>query len=225
MTDENTTNSKQLKAFFYYPSGVYTSMKPDFLKDILPLYDQYVNKSKMNNKIDELYPMLQTDNIYNEPKAQLFSKYIADTSWEILKSQGYNMENKGTFLSELWGHYYQKFGSMEQHIHNNVYISGFYFLDCPPKSSKVIFHDPNSAKTQTNLQELDISQATYASTTINFEPKPGMFIFTNSWLPHSITRHGSPKPLKFVHFNLGVMDVQNQNTNIIPSSQNTPEII
>jgi hypothetical protein len=29
-------------------------------------------------------------------------------------------------------------------------------------------------------------------------------IFANAWLPHGFTRHGSDKPIKFVHFNINV---------------------
>ena len=46
--------------------------------------------------------------------------------------------------------------------------------------------------------------ATVASQMINFEPKPGLMIFSNAWLPHSFTRHTADKPIKFVHFNLTI---------------------
>ena len=63
---------------------------------------------------------------------------------------------------------------------------------------------PGPAKVQLNLPEANMSLATPASQMINFEPKPGMFIFSNAWLPHSFTRHGNKKPIRFVHFNVGV---------------------
>ena len=59
-------------------------------------------------------------------------------------------------------------------------------------------------KSLIDLPETDVNQATIASKMINFEPKPGLAIFTNAWLAHSFTRHASSKPLKFVHFNLTV---------------------
>jgi hypothetical protein len=34
-----------------------------------------------------------------------------------------------------------------------------------------------------------------------------MVIFANAWLAHSFTRHAADKPIKFVHFNLGVQQV------------------
>jgi hypothetical protein len=65
-------------------------------------------------------------------------------------------------------------------------------------------HDPRPAKVQLNLPEANMNIATPASQMINFEPKPGMFIFSNAWLPHSFTRHGNKKPIRFVHFNVAV---------------------
>jgi len=84
-------------------------------------------------------------------------------------------------------------------------IVGFYFLETPENCSNVVFHDPRTAKVQINLPEQDISMATPASRMINFTPKPGMMIFSNSWLSHSFTRHAADNPIKFVHFNLTVI--------------------
>lgn len=98
---------------------------------------------------------------------------------------------------------------MEQHVHMfGAQIVGFYFLEAPENSSRVVFHDPRPGKVQINLPEQDQSMATVASHMINFQPKPGLLIFSNAWLPHSFTRHASDKPLKFVHFNLTVQMAQ-----------------
>jgi len=53
---------------------------------------------------------------------------------------------------------------------------------------------------------MNMSDATYASTMINFEAEPGTLLFTNSWLPHSFTRNASKTPSRFIHFSLGVMN-------------------
>ena len=58
---------------------------------------------------------------------------------------------------------------------------------------------------QIDLPEQDMNIATPASKMINFVPKPGMMIFANSWLAHSFTRHAADLPIKFVHFNLTVI--------------------
>jgi hypothetical protein len=55
-----------------------------------------------------------------------------------------------------------------------------------------------------SLPEANPSQATLASTMINFKPQPGMMMFAPAWLAHSFGRNASKKPFRFVHFNLTV---------------------
>lgn len=113
------------------------------------------------------------------------------------------MEDKAMTFLEMWTQEHYKRSAMEQHVHNGgAQIVGFYFLEVPENSSLVVFHDPRIAKTMIDLPQSDQTQATVASSLINFEPRPGLLIFSNAWLAHSFTRHGSDKPLKFVHFNL-----------------------
>ena len=105
----------------------------------------------------------------------------------------------------MWTQEHYKHSSMEQHVHGyGAQIVGFYFLEVPEGSSRVIFHDPRAGKVQNDLPERDPNNASIASRMINFEPKPGLLMLTNSWLAHSFTRHASDKPIKFVHFNLNV---------------------
>jgi hypothetical protein len=55
-----------------------------------------------------------------------------------------------------------------------------------------------------NLPEANPSQATLASTMINFKPEPGMIMLAPAWLAHSFGRNPSKAPFRFVHFNLSV---------------------
>jgi hypothetical protein len=82
-----------------------------------------------------------------------------------------------------------------------------------------VFHDPRAGKVQIDLPEQDMSAATAASRMINFTPKPGIMIFTNSWLAHAFTRHAADLPIKFVHFNLNVISAQQ------PSAMPPAEVI
>ena len=92
---------------------------------------------------------------------------------------------------------------MDQHIHGaGSQIVGFYFLEAPEGSSRVVFHDPRASKLPIDLPETDVNNASIASKMINFEPKPGLMIFANAWLAHAFTRHAADTPIKFVHFNL-----------------------
>jgi uncharacterized protein (TIGR02466 family) len=128
------------------------------------------------------------------------------------------MENFTTQFSEFWCQEHYKHSSMEQHVHGyGSQIVGFYFTETPENCSRIVFHDPRPAKVQIDLPESDMTQAMPASKMINFEPKPGMLMFTNAWLAHSFTRHAANKPIQFIHFNLYVQPNQQAPTCAAPA--------
>jgi hypothetical protein len=133
------------------------------------------------------------------------SNFIAQAAWDILDSQGYAMQHFSTYFTEFWCQEHHKHSAMEQHVHGyGSQIVGFYFIDVPKDSSRVLFHDPKAGKVQLNLPEKDMSLATVASNVINFVPEAGTVMFANAWLAHSFTRHAASKPMRFIHFNVSV---------------------
>jgi len=193
----------QLASWTYFPSVVYTIEKPEFLKAVNEVSEERLKVQKADKKIDPIYPVVMTDNLFTDPRMANFMEFVGATAWKILSDQGYAMDNLSTSFTEMWTQEHYKHSLMEQHVHGyGSQIVGFYFLETPENCSNVIFHDPRAGKVQIDLPEQDMLMATPASKMINFKPKPGMLVFANSWLPHSFGRHGSDEPLKFVHFNL-----------------------
>lgn len=193
----------EFEAYYYFPSAVYASKKPEFLKAVNEVSEEMLGK--LTHDVHELYPMHNTDNFANDPRVQDFATYIGQNAWSILQSQGYAMESFNVILDAMWTQEHHKHSLMEQHVHGGGHqLVGFYFLETPEGCSRAMFHDPRGGKVQINLPEANMSNATPASNIINFLPEPGMMIISNAWLPHSFGRHGSDKPIKFVHFNLSV---------------------
>lgn len=195
---------EQLQAFAYFPSMVYVIEKPEYLEMVRKVSNESLKKTKGNKKLNPIYPVAMSENLLEDERIQDFANYVGATAWNILDSQGYSMSNLNVFFTELWCQEHHKHSLMEQHVHPNTQLVGFYFLETPENCSNVVFHDTNSGKVQTSLPEQDITKATIASNAVNFTPKEGMLIFSNAWLPHSFGRHASAKPIKFIHFNLGV---------------------
>jgi uncharacterized protein (TIGR02466 family) len=167
--------------------------------------DEQLEVARKERGLDEIYPVVMTGNYYADARVTDFANFVGATAWNILQEQGYAMEDKVVQFTEMWTQEHHKHSSMEQHVHGfGVQIVGFYFLETPEDSSRVVFHDPRSGKVQNDLPEQNMVNATPASRMVNFEAKEGRLIFSNSWLPHSFTRHASDKPVKFVHFNLTV---------------------
>lgn len=197
---------------FHFPVGMYTVNKPEFLERVREVATEAINQVKSERpQLHELYPVYQTGNIFNDPRIADFVEVVARSAWNILDSQGYQMVDMATTYTEMWVQEHYKHSAMDQHIHaNGAQIVGFYFLETPENCSWPVLHDPRVGKVQTNLPEKNPGAATFASNTISLKPEPGLLFFSNAWVPHSFTRHGSDTPFRFIHFTLTVVPNQQQ---------------
>jgi uncharacterized protein (TIGR02466 family) len=192
--------------FFHQAVRSYIIERPDFLDLVSTVSEENLEIQRKERDLNEMYPMYMSQNYYADPRMAVFSEFVGATAWNILNEQGYAMQDKVVSFAEMWTQEHHKHSAMDAHVHGyGSQIVGFYFLETPENCSNVVFHDPRSGKVQIDLPEQDMSIATPASKMINFTPKPGMMIFTNSWLAHSFTRHAADKPMKFVHFNVTVI--------------------
>lgn len=196
----------QLQVAHHFASAVYLIDRPDFLDAVQTVSEESLEARRKEHGVNEIYPVLMSNNYFADPRVAGFTEFIGSTAWNILNDQGYAMQDKAISFVEMWTQEHHKHSAMEQHIHKNgVQMVGFYFLEAPENCSRVVFHDPRAGKVQIDLPEQDMYRATMASSLINFQPKPGLLIFSNAWLPHSFSRHAAEQPIKFVHFNLTVI--------------------
>ena len=198
----------QLQVAYHFPCPIYLLDRPDFLDSVSQVSEEALEVARKTQKINEFYPVVMSSNFYADQRVKEFSEFVGSTAWNILNEQGYAMQNKAVSFTEMWTQEHFKHSAMDAHVHGfGSQIVGFYFLETPEDCSHVVFHDPRAAKVQIDLPEQDMNMATPASKMINFTPKPGMMIFSNSWLAHSFTRHAAELPIKFIHFNLTVIPV------------------
>jgi uncharacterized protein (TIGR02466 family) len=194
----------ELQPWRYFDSPVYNFDKPEFLENAKTVLEENFNKVKETEKLNKIYPLFNTGSIHDDPRMENLVSYVVTMSHHILDSQGYDMNQYRMEIYDFWCQEHHTSSGHERHVHNSI-ISGFYFVSCPENSCRLIIHDPRQAKEYIQLIEKDPIEATYASASINFVPKEGQIIFTNSWLPHSFTRNESDQPFKMIHFNLGVI--------------------
>jgi uncharacterized protein (TIGR02466 family) len=192
----------QIESYQYFPTTIYSIHIPQFLDIAKEVAEEYL---KLNDReLNEIYPVRMSQNFVHDSRLFEFNTFVNQTGWDILNSQGYHMSQFNTFLVELWAQQHYKHSLMEQHVHGNgAQLVGFYFLESPENSSRAVFHDPRPSKVIMNLPENDMMQVTSATNIINFDPKPGTMIISNSWLPHSFSRNSSDNPFTFIHFNIG----------------------
>jgi len=201
-----------VNSYSYFAAPVYEVDAPEFLTVTRKISNEYLKQRKNVEELNPHYPVYMTENMHNHPELSDFANFVGQTAWNILDSQGYAMDNLMTYFTEMWTQEHHENSSMDRHIHNNgAILSGFYFLNSP-KDARVVFHDPRDAKVITSLPERDFTKATHASNMINFKPVNGRLLFTNSWLPHSFNKNTEKIPLTFIHINIAVSPViQQQN--------------
>lgn len=213
----NSDGEKQdlVTAEVYFPTYIYHIEKPEFLEQVKLISELSLAENRKNHSLNEIYPVYMTENLFDRPEIIPFQYYVGATAYNILINQGYKLDGFEPYFSEMWCQEHYKHSGMEQHVHGaGSQIVGFYFLDTPENCSRVVFHDPRPAKSMSSWAEQDVSKATTASGMINFTPKPGMLMFTNAWLPHSFSRHGSDEPMRFIHFNIGLRPAMNHSANV-----------
>jgi len=222
-TKESVTEaalSSQLHVAHHFPCPIYLIERPDFLEAVNAVSEENLEVSRKEQNLNEIYPVYMTNNFYGDPRMAEFTQFVGATAWNILNGQGYAMQDMAVSFTEMWSQEHFKHSAMDAHVHGfGSQIVGFYFLETPEDCSRVVFHDPRSAKIQIDLLEQDMRAATPASKMINFTPKPGLMVFANSWLSHSFTRHAADKPIKFVHFNLTVIPNLTNTGDVPPAAE------
>ena len=194
-----------LDQLHYFATPVYITQQPQFLDVVKAIAADSITQVHGDKKPDKIHPVRMSGNMLEDERIAPFAEFIANTAWNVLASQGFAMEGFSTSFTELWCQEHFQTSSMDYHAHaGGNFIVGFYFLDVPEGAPPVVIHDPRPGRVMLSLPEANPSQATLASTMINFKPQPGMMMFAPAWLAHSFGRNASKKPFRFVHFNLTV---------------------
>ena len=202
--EENDNVNMNVETFSFFASPIFKINMPEYVDIVREVAEETLEMTPQDEEMDDLYPTKHSMTFHAHSKIDDFSREVIQIAWDALNVQGYNMQKFNTFYDSMWLQEHHKMSAMEQHIHSGIQLVGFYFLDVPLNSSRLILHDPRPGKIQMDLVEQDIKNITFASKMINFEPKVGDLFFIPSWLPHSFSRHGNDEVLKFVHINVGV---------------------
>lgn len=205
----------------YFITPIYFLEKKEWVDELNKYSDKYIkaavdeNKKYFNNNKDFGFAHhskpLSNDDDFND-----FKKFICINALNILDEQGYDSSLYSLVISELWVQEFSKEGggNHNSHIHSNSHISGFYFLKCSDKTSCPVFHEPRLNKKMIQLKEKDEKNVSNASEKITIKPKPGLFIFFNSYLEHEFVVDHGIDPFRFIHFNLQAVPKQLINNDI-----------
>lgn len=204
----------------FFKTPIYFCEKKEWLEILNNVSDLYIikareeNKKKLTNNKD-FGIVHHSNSLIADVHFKDFCNFINNNAFDILNNQGFDLTDYFLATTEIW---VQEFASLgggnhSSHIHWNGHISGFYFLKCSNKTSYPIFHDPRSARMMNLLPEKDSSKITLASSTFYLKPKPGDFIFFNSYLQHEFPVDLGTESFRFIHFNIQAFPKELLNNN------------
>jgi uncharacterized protein (TIGR02466 family) len=207
--------------YSFFSSCVYAEENNSWLESLNKLSDPYINEAIENNKKyfinnKDFGFAHHSSDLMNDINFLEFIQFVFKKSYSFLDEQGYDLKDYSLAVRELWVQEFSKEGGGHHsiHAHSNGHMSGFYFLKCSNKTSFPIFHDPRPGKMMIQLPEKDKNKITEASEKITFIPKPGTFVFFNSYLGHEFVVDHGIEPFRFIHFNIQAVPKQLINNNI-----------
>jgi hypothetical protein len=200
MTDE-------WEPFFCFPSIIYQVDKPEFLSDLRAISLDYLAKPNCTPAPEGDFVRMTCDMAQDE-RIQGFAEYVAINALKCLADQGYQVADKAAVFSAMWCHEYKEHALMEQHVHSQCKLVGFYFLDAPDLFS-ARFYDPRPGKVASSVEEINLNNLTPASNILDVKAARGHLVLASSWLPHSFSKVIGPNVARFIHFNIDLIDNPN----------------
>ena len=150
----------EMMAYSYFPSLIYIVEEPKFLDNARTVAREYLKEARKNqgNTLHKLYPVVMSNTFQNDLRVEELVQYTAQAGWNILDSQGYDMQHYNVYVQDFWAQEHHEHSHNEEHIHPfGAQLTGFYMLECPQDCSNIIFHDPRPGKKQINLPEKNMS--------------------------------------------------------------------
>lgn len=185
-----------MDAFAYFPAIVYRDEQPDLAKNVLATCVQALDQVRQPDKL-----MVQSIHLAAKPECQEVAKYLLSSAANILRSQGYSVDNYEFYLSGLWAQEIKKGASTNVHVHKNSQLCGWLFLETPEGGAYPVYHDTRTNKAMVELDFVQGDGISNATNMVHFNNmKPGSVLFSNSWMNHQLVGGMSDSPTRCIHF-------------------------
>ena len=87
------------------------------------------------------------------------------------------------------------------HNHPYNYLSGVFYLQVPPDSGPLVFHDPRP-QSEVLSPPKKIGETIHTSSRVSWSPKQNDLLFFPSWLNHEVEENNSNEERIILSFNL-----------------------
>jgi len=182
---------------------------------LLPLARKFLSMpSKLTNEWNYKNTYSEVDGLATEPELKFFVDYILEQSTAYLEKQNIKLKpNLGLWVS-LFASEMVIGDEHAPHAHPGALLSGLIYLQVPPGSANLEFKSPRhvSAAWRNYLQEDSYTHTSEIfkirdDHTIMVVPKPGLFLFWESWAMHRVPPNQNIDGRITMVFNVGVENV------------------
>jgi len=124
---------------------------------------------------------------------------------DYLKSVGFHMDFYTYTVKNLWlNEYRDPEDHQAKHNHTGYLISGTYYVDMPPGTSPILFHNPRPEFSEQFTGDDARKFDQYNSDYWLMRPNEGDMIFWNSNLHHEVPNHGVSEVRRTISFDITV---------------------
>jgi uncharacterized protein (TIGR02466 family) len=129
-------------------------------------------------------------------------EFINQISRRYLKLLGYDPRCYIEITS--WLQYNQPGSYFVRHDHYGALISGVLYLDAPPDSGDILFHNPIETRRVTNcfFERIKKEENQYNFSIVKIKPVVGEMLIFESWLQHTVQQNKSNENRISVSFNI-----------------------
>jgi hypothetical protein len=172
-----------MDGFAYFPVIVYRDERADLVEKALPVCMECLDKVRSPEQF-----VCQSEYLGQKTAMKEISDYLLTSSVDLLRSQGYSVEQYDFYLSGLWAQELSRGGGTNVHVHKNSQMCGWIFLESPQNGSYPIYHDSRSNKAMSELDFTQGEEISNATNAIHFNNiVPGTVLFSNSWVHHQLS--------------------------------------
>ena len=188
----------------FFPSVVAREDHIGWAEEMLPIVKNFFDTQPSN---PSFYHNGKTTHgmgldLIKNPEFKPFTDFIIYKGREFLEIQGYD-PNPIKFNPYFFLNSFLEGSSHPKHVHSQCTISGIFYLQTPPGSSKIRFL-PNQPFRDFFDYFFHIKDHNnwYSLSHFDYEPYPGLLLMWPAWLYHEVPPNDSKEPRMSIVFNM-----------------------
>ena len=188
----------------FFPSVVAREEHIGWAEEMLPIVKNFFDTQPSN---PSFYHNGKTTHgmgldLIKNPEFKPFTDFIIYKGREFLEIQGYD-PNPIKFNPYFFLNSFLEGSSHPKHVHSQCTISGIFYLQTPPGSSKIRFL-PNQPFRDFFDYFFHIKDHNnwYSLSHFDYDPYPGLLLMWPAWLYHEVPPNDSKEPRMSIVFNM-----------------------